>query len=631
VRVQRACFVAALFVVAACGEFDVDDSTQALSPDGRYIVVFAPGGSADQIRGVGGQVLLDLPAHSAAAAQLPDAAVSALRDHPRIALVEVDHRRYPLAQKAPYGIAMVQADQVSDGSAGNRTVCIIDSGYSLDHEDLSSGSNVTGTSDSGTGDWFVDNSAHGTHVAGTVSALNNGVGVVGVLPNSNINLHIVKVFGDDGTWTYSSSLVHALDVCRANGANVVSMSLGSSFKSTTEDAAFADAFNNGVLSVAAAGNDGNTRHNYPASYDSVISVAAIDENMEVAVFSQQTNQVELAAPGVSVRSTVPMGTGSSTTLTVGGADVDALGMDGSPFASGTGPLVDCGLGDSVCTAASGGVCLIQRGNISFAEKVQNCEAGGGVAAVIYNNEPGALLGTLGDAVTSIPSAGISDTDGAALLGQLGASTTLTLAIDNYAYFDGTSMATPHVSGVAALVWSYDTSLTNVQIRDALRASALDLGTTGRDDAYGYGLVQAKAALDLLGGGGCTPTESPETSCSDGVDNDCDGLTDADDPDCAPSCTITEDPEVSCGDGVDNDCDGLTDADDPDCAPSCTITEDPEVSCGDGVDNDCDGLTDADDPDCGGAECLPAGSSCGSDAECCSGKCRGRPGRQDCKG
>jgi hypothetical protein len=64
----------------------------------------------------------------------------------------------------------------------------------------------------------------------------------------------------------------------------------------------------------------------------------------------------------------------------------------------------------------------------------------------------------------------------------------------------------------------------------------------------------------------------------------------------PVCTSTEDPEVTCDDGIDNDCDGLIDAADPDC-PTCTVTEDPEVTCDDGIDNDCDGFIDGADSDC----------------------------------
>ncbi len=73
----------------------------------------------------------------------------------------------------------------------------------------------------------------------------------------------------------------------------------------------------------------------------------------------------------------------------------------------------------------------------------------------------------------------------------------TLPPSSYASWSGTSMATPHVSGVAALVWSFNPAWTNVQIREALDATAEDLGAPGRDTSFGYGLVQASAALAYL--------------------------------------------------------------------------------------------------------------------------------------
>jgi hypothetical protein len=98
-----------------------------------------------------------------------------------------------------------------------------------------------------------------------------------------------------------------------------------------------------------------------------------------------------------------------------------------------------------------------------------------------------------------------------------------------------------------------------------------------------------------------PRCSPEVSCADGIDNEGDGATDCDDADCAasPACL----PEGDCGDGRDDDRDGLTDCDDADCAldPECA----PETDCGDGLDNDRDGLTDCDDPGCAGLPlCVP---------------------------
>jgi len=72
----------------------------------------------------------------------------------------------------------------------------------------------------------------------------------------------------------------------------------------------------------------------------------------------------------------------------------------------------------------------------------------------------------------------------------------------YAALDGTSMATPHVAGVAALVWSLHPQCTAAQLRRTLGLTALDLGTRGRDTRFGFGLVQAKAAADRIAAQGC---------------------------------------------------------------------------------------------------------------------------------
>jgi subtilisin family serine protease len=233
-----------------------------------------------------------------------------------------------------------------------------------------------------------------------------------------------------------------------------------------------------------------------------MSVGAVDENKAWATFSQYNNDVEIAGPGVSVLSTVPMGTGQDPVLSVGSTTYASTAMEGSPVKTATAPLADFGIGDTVNTAVSGKVCLIQRGTVDFATKVSNCQNSGGVGAVVYNNVAGAFGGTLGTTVTNIPSVTASDVDGAAMKAQLGQSATVGIKASNYAYFDGTSMATPHVSAVAALVWSYFPTCTGSQIRTSLNNSALDLGAAGRDTKYGYGLVQAKAAYDRIKSLGC---------------------------------------------------------------------------------------------------------------------------------
>lgn len=481
----------------------------------RVIIQFKPGSQAQVEKAVqraGGNKHVELSKLDAMAVSVPSAALNGLRNNPNIVLVEEDSKRYLLSSQyepgTPYGITQVQADLVSDAGAGAVKVCIIDSGYDLGHPDLPT-SGVTGRYDSGSGNWYTDENGHGTHVAGTIAALTNGEGVVGVLPSGNVNLHIVKVFSASG-WSYSSSLIAAADQCATEGAQVINMSLGGSRANKTEERGFTQLANAGVLSIAAAGNDGNTRHSYPASYDAVVSVAAVDSTETIAAFSQQTNQVELAGPGVAVLSSVPRGTGEKVAVTVNSAGYDANAMDGSARSEATGNLVDCGIGDTTCAGASGAVCLIERGSISFAEKVQACEAGGGAAAIIYNNEAGPLLGTLGEYTASIPAVGVSDTDGATMLGDLGSSSTVSVIASDWAFFDGTSMATPHVAGVAALVWSHHTNCTNAEIRSALQASAKDLGATGRDDAYGYGLVQAKAAVDYITTNGCGGSTGGDT-------------------------------------------------------------------------------------------------------------------------
>jgi subtilisin family serine protease len=467
----------------------------------RVIVAFKAGkGPAVKaaLQGMGADIHYEFPALRGFAATLPAAAVRGLAGNPNVAYLEPDVRRYAMAQSTPYGIPMVQADVAPQPGSPQKTVCIIDSGYSLGHEDLP-GNNVSGYN--GNLAWDQDGDGHGTHVAGTVAAVSNNVGVVGVI--GNVNLYIVRVFGDDGLWAYSSSLVDAVRRCVNEGnADVINMSLGGGPKSRFEEAAFNDAQAAGVLAIASAGNDGNTRRNYPASYDAVVSVAAIDSAATVADFSQRNSAVELAAPGVTVRSTVPTGTGTNESVTVNSTtSYEVVGMDGSPEASGSGALVDCSRGTSPCPGGGDQVCLIERGDINFSDKVLACESGGGVAAIVYNNVPGLFSGTLGGVETTIPSVGMSQEDGQFLRNNGGDANVATLP-GNYAFFDGTSMAAPHVSGVAALVWSNHPGCSNTEIRNALAATARDLGDAGRDNAYGFGLVQAADAVAYITANPC---------------------------------------------------------------------------------------------------------------------------------
>ena len=520
-----------LFSVASPVKADPADTV-------RVWVNYREGGKSEVLKVLNSnstKIHYDFPELEAYVVTLPRAALNGILNNPWVVDVEEDAERYPisdmasqvtkealdvvdaLGQTVPYGIDMVQARDVWDvnrdgavdtgaPTGANRTVCIIDSGYYQDHEDLP---NADGGYSQVDDNWARDGFGHGSHVGGTIAAENNSLGVVGVTPGT-VNLYIVKFFADDGNATYASNLVDALNRCRSAGANVVSMSLGGSRSVRTEKTAFANAYAAGVLSIAAAGNSGTSAYSYPASYDSVMSVAAIDSDKVVADFSQYNSQVEIAAPGVGVLSTLPY-------LETNQATVDGVVYSGGHIeysARGTvsGALVDGGLCGTV-GSWSGKVVLCQRGDYDFAVKVDNVQAGGGVAAIIYNNVAGDFLGTMGEGNSSpIIGISLSQVDGQYMMAnKLGQNATVFSQIEipasGYEAWDGTSMATPHVSAVAALVWSANPTWTNVQIREALTGSALDLGATGKDVYFGYGLVQAKDALTYLGYGGTTPPDN----------------------------------------------------------------------------------------------------------------------------
>jgi subtilisin family serine protease len=413
-------------------------------------------------------------------------------------------------QITPYAVYQSQADQVTfDANAGMK-VCVIDSGLDSTNPDFIWG-NITGDNDSGTGNWFDNGGPHGTHVAGTIGAADNNLGVVGMAPG--VAMHIIKVFNESG-WGYSSDLAQAANLCSQAGANIISMSLGGGGSNSTESNAFANFTNAGGLVVAAAGNDGNNVRSYPAGYPSVMMVGANDADNQIADFSQfpscssgkgrrvttdETVCVEVTAGGVDTLSTYPAGMASAANMSADGTPYASSAMENTGQASASAYFM--GTAQNIDNGAAGKVCLIDRGVVSFYDKVANCENSGGIGAVIINNEAGMLYATLGDTNnTTIPAVGAAFEDRTALLG----STTITIDIgaSDYGFMSGTSMATPAVSGIAALVWSNHTDCTGTEIRDALKATAQDQGATGRDDYFGHGIVKAADADAYLTANGC---------------------------------------------------------------------------------------------------------------------------------
>ena len=356
------------------------------------------------VRGMGGSVKYTYHLVPAIAATLPEPAISALAANPRVTRVELDRQMRAMDTELDntWGVTHIGADAIHDG--GNRgagiKIAIIDSGINYNHPDLND--NYKGGDDLVEGDGDpMDVYGHGTHVAGTACAEDNdnGVnddtgmfGVVGVAPECD--LYALRVLDDNG-FGDSSDLIAAMEWAVDNGMQVANLSLGwDPNPGDTVKAAFDNADAAGLVIVAAACNNGNRPGKgdnvcYPALYDSVIAVAAVDEDNQRASFSSTGDQVELAAPGVSVFSTWNDDTGYYAP-------------------------------DPVCRTVDG---------------VQEC----------------------------------------------------------YKYGSGTSMASPHVAGTAALILKANPGWTNDQVRAQLRDTADDLGTMGWDPHYGFGLVDAAEA------------------------------------------------------------------------------------------------------------------------------------------
>ena len=336
------------------------------------------------VRGHGGSIKHSFRLVPAIAANISEAAIAGLLRNPHVTGIDLDGTVYAIDAELDntWGVKRIGAGTVHlDGNKGTGVkVAIIDSGIDYTHPDLDA--NFAGGHDFVNGDTDpMDDNGHGTHVAGTVAAKDDNVGVVGVAPE--VRLYALKVLSSSGSGSWSN-VIAALEWTVNNGVHIANLSLGSSVDpGDIVASAFENTETAGVVVVAAAGNSGNRsgrgeKIGYPAVYESVIAVGATDKNDKRASFSSTGSELELMAPGVTINST---------------------------------------------------------------------KLGGG-----------------------------------------------------YVEFNGTSMASPHVAGSAALVIAAGITDTNGngrindEVRQVMNNTAEDLGDTGRDSKYGYGLVSVVAAV-----------------------------------------------------------------------------------------------------------------------------------------
>lgn len=255
--------------------------------------------------------------------QLDDAEIAALRGNPDVVKVEPDGIAYALpvqglvfegqpqvqAETVPVGVQMIKAVPAWGCSRGRGiNVAVLDTGIDWNHPDLRP--NVRAAVSFVPNQSAMDGNGHGTHCAGTIGAVINGAGVVGVAPE--VSLHGVKVLANNGSGQYSW-IIAGINWAIQNRMQIVSMSLGGSAAPSALEAICNAAFNAGLLLIAAAGNAGPptggqpTSVGFPGRYRNVIAVSAIDANNVIAPFSSRGPEVEICAPGVQVLSTIPGG------------------------------------------------------------------------------------------------------------------------------------------------------------------------------------------------------------------------------------------------------------------------------------------------------------------------------------
>jgi serine protease len=352
------------------------------------------------------------------------------------ALATPNDSAYPLQWHYPL-IGLPDAWEITTGDSAV-LVAVVDTGILSNHPDLA-GQLVDGydfvrdPGNAGDGDGIDPNpqdpagsgssgTFHGTHVSGTVAATgNNQLGVAGSAYGSRVMP--LRALGTNGGGTsydvdqavrYAAGLANDSGTLPQQRADVINLSLGGAPFSQATQSLYDEVRAAGVLVVAAAGNSATAAPGYPAAYDGVISVSAVDLQRRLAPYSNTGNRIDVAAPG-------------------GDNSVDLNG-DGYP--------------DGV---------LSTGGRVS------------------------------GNALNFV-----------------------------YSFLSGTSMASPHVAGVFALMKSVNPSLTPADI-DAMLAMGLlsdDLGAPGRDNQFGHGIINAqRAVLAALEATGNSPADNPRLTSS----------------------------------------------------------------------------------------------------------------------
>ncbi|MFN8510841.1 MAG: S8 family serine peptidase [Deinococcaceae bacterium] len=453
---------------------------------------------------------------------------------------------WKLSGEYTYGLEALGADVVHskigvDFAGQGVGVCILDSGLDINHPEFK-GINLKGYLDFLESRSPIDPISHGTHVAGTIvaplgeGAINRPVevgsgGVVGIAPN--VNLYVGRILRADteaSVLDWWGSFLSSIDWCTNQLASrggsekhmVMNLSLGGIYDRSSFFDPFEFAFEqfalDGGITIAGAGNDtfdisaDPTKIYFPAGLPSVVAVSSISSVGQLSWFSNFGSKIDLAAPGEAIFSTATksggymIGTMSAKGLAPFNTVVPARksvaktvkDMDIVAASRGTSELPGS-LCDGPDATLAGKIALIYAWKCPLKTKVDNAVKSGALALILHNidDDMGAANYDDGKGGSSpIPVVLINYDDGQRLKNTLPKKGTVSVTGSaDYAVASGTSMAAPHVTGAAALVWSQKPSLTASELLQLLKRTATDLGASGKDDEYGYGVVNPLAAIE----------------------------------------------------------------------------------------------------------------------------------------
>jgi len=268
----------------------------------KVIVVFKDKIDKKTIDHVNGKIDQSFHNVSAVSVKIPSEDIASLKKRKNVLAVEQDHKVKIAGQWTDWAIKDVKAPLAwkSNYTGKGIKVAVLDTGISK-HDDIHVAGVVSFASYTKS---YSDDNGHGTHVAGIIGAKNNDIGIVGVAPDAS--LFAVKVLDSDGTG-YLSDIISGIDWSIKNHMDIINLSFGTKEKSVALKQIVDEAYNKGILVVAAAGNGGNTSGTgdtvqFPAKYHSVIAVGAVDHKNQRGTFSATGAGLEVVAPGVNVLS-----------------------------------------------------------------------------------------------------------------------------------------------------------------------------------------------------------------------------------------------------------------------------------------------------------------------------------------